>query len=498
MVKKRKYKRPANRQTIKKHNPAAMSQPQPPAQKTSATLLDLPDELLTIILAQVYEAMFRVPIQYCHIHRSYSCDCRSDCRSDEASEALSWFKFTLPLVHPRFFHLLAPCPQPCIQFPQYHRNNDLLERIVYMSSPSFAPMLIHTRHIRINFESLQERCYSLRCYLAHIYLICLSAFRLETLELGDLVLNAGDKNSEYGVAPYRLFEGAPPLQFDLTSSYLLKALPGIFAHLARQTESSPSWKTDALQHFLAQWHRIVKEPQDGQGGGIGFAKLKHVFLMDGNEGITIDHYANLFLIPRHLCSAPVAAIHDANPNPCNIWSHRACTGVTACPSLTSLTLVLWYDLLLIDASFLHAMLHFVHHHPKLARLNLVSRRLRFEPDSVASKLSPEEWFQYQVVPLLTLANDLFKDKVEVYIYILTNSNDDRSRIDVVIQRFQGAYPAVKVETMAVYGPYNPKDIYHTAAKVHHTLCKNDIRASLIRQQQPHGRLDSYEMLGFFS
>ncbi|CDW94813.1 hypothetical protein [Sporisorium scitamineum] len=141
--------------------------------------------------------------------------------------------------------------------------------------------------------------------------------------------------------------------------------------------------------------------------------------MDGNRGISTDDYANLFLIPRHLCSAAITELHEHSTASCSIKPDE-CQAVTACPALETLTLVLWYDKLVIDSCFLHAMVHMASHHPRMKRLNLVSRRLRYEPRLLDNNVTLDEWFRFKVLPVLRLAEELFKQKLELYIYILTN------------------------------------------------------------------------------
>lgn len=222
---------------------------------------------------------------------------------------------------------------------------------------------MHTRHLHINFDRLARTKGATRS-VAHLYLVVLSATQLETLEMSDMAATFASNGNSY--VPYTFFAKAKPLQFDLGASHLAKPLPHLFQFQASNegnTLTDPAtWTPQALEHFVARIASMTQadgaHPQHG-GGGIGFARLKHVLLMDGNSGITHDDYANLFLIPRRKCSVQVVQMQRASSQPCLIWPDE-CSDVSAIPCLSSLTLVLWYAELLIDATFLHAgcKLHF--------------------------------------------------------------------------------------------------------------------------------------------
>ncbi|CBQ72447.1 hypothetical protein sr13155 [Sporisorium reilianum SRZ2] len=371
--------------------------------KRPVTLMDLPDELLLLILDHL-------------------------CR-DLAPALLSAACTPSPHVH-RLLRQSLPSP---------------LRRVEAMADTSFAPCLSHTRHIRIDFDSLWERDNAFAYYLAHVWLVCLTAVNLETLELSDLVLNSGDSSSYYGLAPYKFFEAAKPLQFDLAY----------------------------------QFRQNVQPPSAG-GRGIGFAKLKTVFLMDGNAGIRLNDYANLFLIPRHLCSDRIAEMHELSPINCSTYPDD-CKAITACPSLKNLTLVLWYDQLVIDASFLRAMAHVAAHHPRLKRLNLVSRRLRYDPQRVETGMTLNEWFKLKVVPLLQLAEELFANKLQLHIYILTKDANRHQTLDA-IEEYQDSFANINVDVISVHSEFSPSAVYNSAAAIHRKLCSKATTAQAWRHQ----------------
>ena len=460
------------------------------AHKATVTLLHLPDELLAEIVHYLYVDIMQQDSSY----------------SDYHSYQQTWFKYILPQVHPRFFHLVTPSPQPCIQLPGRTYEHDFQARLAYMSCPGFVHTLTHTRHLRINFEELykasagysrqnpnDEGLPALTSYVAHIYLICLSAFNLETLEIGDLVLNEGDVQSIGGFSPFRLFSEVKPLQFDLSCSHLLKALPRIFTTVSESIKGPEraNWEPDAMQHFLGQFHRIVQRP--GIGRGLGFPHLKHVYLMDGNAGISIDDYADLFLVPRDLCMPSVADTDELSAARCEVLGD-SCTVRTVCPALSSLTLVLWYGQLQIDPVFLHAMVHLVHHHPHLAHLNLISRRLRYEPRFLNPNVSLEQWFRFQVVPMLQLAQELLADKLKLTIYIITKRREEAT-LRGTIKTHWHAGRAINVETICVWDT-SPEEVHARATDIHRTLCSKDFSRDKRQEHEP-AWLDFEAVRAFF-
>ncbi len=165
------------------------------AGRVRASLLLLPDELLTIVLSQLYFDIFKdgeghTPACTSRGKPLQRCCCRL------SDKRMLWYWYSLPLVHPRIFALLAPAPMPIIEIPQagiseYQKIDDM---IAYMACPRFASNLAHVRHIRFDYRDLARRYNSLAPistlqYVANMALIFLSARNLQTLELGYLESN---------------------------------------------------------------------------------------------------------------------------------------------------------------------------------------------------------------------------------------------------------------------------------------------------------------------
>lgn len=449
--------------------------------KSSRTAFELPSEVLHqildyLILDLVEHSATRVKCSRVYSHSGCSLvDCRIAC--------LLWLTTQLPAVHSFFLRHMAPVLLPCLAFPSYsYRHKVDHERLAFMCSPTFAPVLGHLKHLRIDFDSHSEKSrfftdgVAPSLWLAHIYSICIHATRLESLEWSDLVLNAGDMDAyDMGYVPYGTFEGAKPLPFDLTCSQLLSILPQVDDN---DSTTVTNTDTDAAQALLYAWGQdaVIQLVQQLRRAAseVALPQLKHVLITDGNGGISVDDYANLFLIDRlSLSDAGSASGPGSN---CETWGHPVCTRTTACPSLSSLTLVLWYQVLQINAAFLHAMLHVRQHHPHLKHLTLISRRLRYEPRIVGTKVSLQDWFRYDVVPVLQLAQRLLAPHLSLTIYILSTSSQ-RYKLSSAVQDY---WPPLstnddnshnfKVEIMEMYD-FKSSQVFEIAAKEHRTRAR---------------------------
>lgn len=255
------------------------------------------------------------------------------------------------------------------------------------------------------------------------------------------------------------FGDADPWQFDLSCSRLLQVLP--------ETE---------FRDLVPRFEHLVEQV------GVGFPRLRHVLLMDGNAGISIKDYANLFLIPRDICNIQAdGPSKSATIAECGGDSEARCNGLTtACPSLESLTLVLWYSCLLIDAKFLAAMSHLRQHHPNFEELTLISRRLRCDIEaSLDGSFKISQWFQDAVVPILrSAAEQLLKHKLRVTIYVMTRDYLQTNYVQDGINRYWTPVldKYVKEHEATIQGSlnveafyvreYRPTVVYQQVAKHH--------------------------------
>ncbi|SNX85641.1 uncharacterized protein MEPE_04350 [Melanopsichium pennsylvanicum] len=404
---------------------------------TSNGLFDLPPEIFQYVLDFIVFECTGPHMKICMFssHQKCSFDCPTKC--------MLWLTRCLPTVHTRFLHVLAPIMLPSLSLSQDNNDSMTDQDLAAMCSLNFAPILAELRHLRIDFNQLSERCTNrmrgenVYAWIAHISRVCLGATSLESLEWGDLVLNAGDEEGHFGCS-YRAFDGTKPFPLDLTCSKLLEALSAEPVEGYRWYNGlirviTDTFGQDAPKQLFHQFNRIVRSPLASQGSeafGIGFPHLKNVLFMDGNYGISVDDYANLFLVrPDQLAASCFpTSISDSNSfsnGPCQAYGKQECSLMTAAPNLSSLSIVLWYSRLHISAAFVYAMLHIRKHHPKLKKLELISRRLRYEPRLLGDQVTLDEWFRFDVLPVLQLAQDLLAPHFWVVIHILAGIQQER-------------------------------------------------------------------------
>lgn len=360
---------------------------------------------------------------------------------------VNWFKFQLPYVNALFHQILTPVLLPCVRIASRH---------VYSRTPlydlvSYPALLAQLRHLSIDFDRLGHDVAHLdRARLGHAFLIiAMSSRQLETLELSDLVLiNDDDSMDLYKAKPYISYSRAKPWQFDLTYSHLLQVLADI--------------DIEEERHLVPRFKQVFEEQ------GVSYPRLKTALLMDGNGGISVEDYANLFLIPRELYNGEVSEAQ------CSKTSTECNNLTTACPALSHLTLMLWYDKLHIDCAFIDAMAHVKRHHERLDRITLLSRRLRYEPRLLGAGVSLTRWFERDVVPVLMHAFRTFAEHAMVVtIYILTlNKYELLKAIETywtpVYRRLKELYPhkvVIRVEPLRVWR-YSSKDVFGAVAKKH--------------------------------
>nr|CDI56974.1 uncharacterized protein BN887_01555 [Melanopsichium pennsylvanicum 4] len=400
---------------------------------------------------------------------------------------------------------------PTLSLPQDGIDSMTDQNLAAMCSLNFAPVLAELRHLRINFDELSERyAYCKRgknvfAWIAHISRLCLGATSLESLEWGDLVLNEGDEGGNFG-SPFRDFDGTKPFPLDLTCSKLLEALSAEPVEEYRWYNDligtiTDTFGQDAPKQLFHQFNRIVRSPLAIQGSeavGIGFPHLKNVLFMDGNNGISVDDYANLFLVrPDQLAvSCFPTSISDSNSfsnGPCQAYGKQECSLMTAAPNLSSLSIVLWYSRLQISAAFVYAMLHVRKHHPELNKLDLISRRLRYEPRLLGDQVTLDEWFRFDVLPVLQLAQDLLAPHFWVTIHILAGVQQE-SELKRALQTFwkpiskpvssEGGEITVKV---MVVESFTPEAVFWEASRTHRRkmwlgLCGCTSRCSAFRRE----------------
>ncbi|GAC95703.1 hypothetical protein PHSY_003279 [Pseudozyma hubeiensis SY62] len=377
---------------------SSVSEGADPPSKLAATvekpifpLLRLPQEIVLRIFYHLYLEAVYMPHKSGERHRQ---------------RLANWFKFQLPYVHSLFHQLLMPALLPCVGIASRRVGSRHAGSETPLSDlVSYPALLAQLRHLSIDFDRLGHDVAHLdRARLGHAFLIiAMSSRQLETLELSDLVLIDDDDSTDlYKLDPYKSYSKAKPWQFDLTYSHLLQVLADI--------------DIEEERHLIPRFKQAFEEQ------GMCFPRLKTALLMDGNGGISVKDYANLFLIPRELCNGQV------NETQCNKSSTECTNLITACPALSHLTLVLWYDKLLIDPAWLDAMAHVRRHHDRLDTITLVSRRLRYEPRLLGAGVSLSQWFERDVLPVLRHAFWIsWKHLMDVVIFILTLNDHEVSQ-----------------------------------------------------------------------
>ncbi|KAF6767023.1 hypothetical protein PSEUBRA_001996 [Kalmanozyma brasiliensis GHG001] len=441
------------------------------ASTKSFNLIGFPDELLVLIIHLLFLDIFcSEPTHSCPRYR------RAEC---VRCFLVDWFNYTLPYVNKRIHDLMAPSLLPCLAIGEKMTSAEY--PVTSLSSDASAVLLPHIRHLSINYHGLTEESHARRdtCKIAHAYLVILgSAPSLETLEIDDLVKTYGDGPddwSEFKIVPFNRYRQASPWQFDLTCSRLLKMLPD----------------TNEAQ-LLPRFQELI------QRVGIGFPKLRRVLLMDGNGGVSVDDYANLFLIPRDVCSLPQDCTDGLDV--CSDDSSKCQALTSACPSIESLTLVLWYSCTLIDADLLAAMRHLKQHHPSLKQLKLISRRFRCEK---GSKYEIDEWFRSKAMPILESASaQLLEYRLEVTIYIMTNYRSHAAIKDLIRQHRQKVLANdpehyVAFEALNV-SEFSPTTVYNVVAEAFREDCRlEELLRPKSAANRPAGWIKESTVEGFF-
>ena len=443
--------------------------------QSKISLLVLPDELLLVVLTHLYFDIFED-------HGWHNANCASSGKLFQRCECpvqneQSWFWYSLPLVHTRIFALLPPAAMDRVEIPDSMRfSREAEEKITYMACPAVTSVLAQTRVLRIDHIALAARFPSgtwsnvivgrVLPYLAHIYLICLSAKKVRTLELIDLQLGKGASSLfKSDAVPFHLFEDIKPIQYDLTCSRLVKQIPAIFdaLHHSMPPEQRDRWNPAAARLLCQQINHIVGRPD------FGFSDLQDVYLVDSQSDTTLDDYANLFLHSRAL-----------EPSErCDV-GQDCCRCISLCPSLSSLTIVSWHQGIEMDEPFLRAMVHIAQHHPDLKELKLISRELRFDRRLFGRSASLEWRFEEHVAPRFQLAQELLCSKLKVTIYLLTSPAEE-AEMHALVERHKDAYPGLTIAALIAgedrysgdpfnfdYAAYTLPDVHRQAYR--HVFC----------------------------
>lgn len=456
----------------------------------------LPDEVLTLIVQHLELQLFGPDQQQLcmNLHDSY-------CLASKCLVAgRKWFKTELPLVNSRLFSIMAPALRYCLSVPPTSSPylwNLTDKNVAILASTLFAPVVAHIGHIHIHWRNLYStrdaaKPFNPSRWVAHLFRVCLGAHRLESLEMSDLILTLEDDSHNHYLAPnieFGLFRDALPLQFDLTCSKLIQALPKILNFADHDI-----WGKPGLEQLVEQYKLVDT---------VGFPRLKHAFFMDGNAGISNEHYANILLVPASKCSIPaeqqVFCTASSPPLPFSdsynpgssssdlptTASSDVCRLTSACPSLKSLTLVLWYSNLYIDISFVRALVHVCQHHPKLEHIDLISRRLRFDPLRFHNHTTSEAWFCNSVMPVLQLAVELMPSTVVATFHILANTRNLQRVIDehwppTNLQKCCN----VRVQLMMLW-EYTPDNTFDKAVSIHRARARIDASMNEDKRQFPN-------------
>ncbi len=282
-------------------------------------------------------------------------------------------------------------------------------------------------------------------------------------------------------------------------SHLIKELPSIFdelnksmlaqnATLFRSNGRQDDWSPREAQSLCKRLEHEVKS-QD-----FGFPHLKHVFFFDGHQDITTDDYANLFLVPSEESSKSSALTRCSNDT-CELRS--------ACPSLSSLTIGMWYKHLQLSASFFRAMAHLAQHHPNLVTLRLFSHEICFDHDKRETdqawirpserrkdeSFSREVWYDEVLTPVLRLAQELLPRTLTTTIYLLTDMpREERGYIeprqhlfpDIIVEPLPAASFQMLWESSCL--THNVTRVQQFAADIFRTMCRDD---ESLQKDDPH-------------
>lgn len=376
------------------------------------SLLLLPDELLTIILSTLYLDIFGRYHFTCNKNKNHLERCQCRVEGDQA-----WFWYSLPFVHPRIFALLDTAPSPIINL--FHKLEDPRaseERVKFLTSRASAVTLAQVKHLRVNLadwtsvESTERIHDSALRYLVHIYFICLSATNMRTLELSDLRPQACPRRRPYDEGEPKmspnLYEEVKDFPFDVTCSTLLKYIPAIFDHWCHVMP--PQYKQRWSPAFA---QTICRQMQQTLGSAALFPQLSHVYIMIPQNGdATVRDYANIF-VKRQDAAQERSGRCDIKKDSCNC--------VSSCPSLSSLTIVMWSSQEQPVDDFWLAMAHLVRVHQSLTTIKVVwPETFGYFPDS-RRLFAMHHWFWRTIVPMLGQAQKLLSFKVKVTVYLLT-------------------------------------------------------------------------------